>query len=251
MGGSAKGIGGPEWLLCIEKTGEINLRIGRNDEGISLFNKILPFVKDNRRKANLYMQLCIAFFKKGDWKMCEANAKVGLALLGESLPTSGPAFALSILREALVHLLHNFIPALGSRAPRKESRPEQSMIVWFYLRLCYAYLLGNGLKYFLRSTLRMLNICESKIGPSRDLGMAMAGYASLCMAIPLFRPVYRVLPSVGRQCEKGAGVQSEEFRQIPADRRHLGNGDVQQRLQRRVFLSRGIREEHPGIHELA
>ncbi len=182
-----KGIGGPEWLLCIEKTGEINLRIGRNDEGISLFNKILPFVKDNRRKANLYMQLCIAFFKKGDWKMCEANAKVGLALLGESLPTSGPAFALSILREALVHLLHNFIPALGSRAPRKESRPEQSMIVWFYLRLCYAYLLGNGLKYFLRSTLRMLNICESKIGPSRDLGMAMAGYASLCMAIPLFR----------------------------------------------------------------
>lgn len=184
--------GGPDagvetLLLCRQKIGEINLRIGRNDEGIAIFNHILTMPMDDSRRAEIYMQLCLAFFNKGAWKECEENARVGLALLGENLPVKNPRFALSLAREIIVHIIRNIVPFRGKAREGGADTENIRRIIWFYLRLNYAYLLGNNkITYFIRSTLRMLHLSESRLGPSRELGMTLAGYASLCMAIPLF-----------------------------------------------------------------
>jgi len=49
----------------------------------------------------------------------------------------------------------------------------------------------SDLEKFTRSTLRMLNFSEVKIGKSRELGMSLGIYASVCMCMPLFERAIR------------------------------------------------------------
>ncbi len=74
-----------------------------------------------------------------------------------------------------------FIKNIGNRDIEK-----YKLIVWFYITLNWMYSLSDIVK-MVGNQLRMLNISESKIGKSRELGLSMGAYAGICMAIPLFR----------------------------------------------------------------
>ncbi|HPH02875.1 MAG TPA: SpoIIE family protein phosphatase [Spirochaetota bacterium] len=166
-------------------SGEVLLVTGQNDQAIACFENILAkkIVQDVRIEAHL--ALCRAWFRKGDWARCETMARKGLALLGEHLPARKFSVGLGILREFAIHLLHLVFPFVFVRSTEKKDGKTARKIIEFYVNVGWSFILSDTTK-FVHSILRMVNLSRRKIGPSRELGVSLGSYASLCMAIPLF-----------------------------------------------------------------
>ena len=71
------------------------------------------------------------------------------------------------------------------RLKGKPVDPKYLAIARCHHPLDWSYILSDTLK-FTWSILRMLNTVESKVGESDEMGFSLGGYASLCMAVPLF-----------------------------------------------------------------
>ncbi|MCU0848560.1 MAG: protein kinase [Spirochaetes bacterium] len=173
------------WKECIEEMGRVCLTVGSNDRAIDLFNRLQP-ISDKDEKVNIFRQISQAYFKKGDWHNCEKYARMGLLLLREGMPSRKGVIVLSIARELAVHLLHSAFPALFFRKNPRKTGGRHRAIIWFYLSLAWTFILSDVLKY-IWSTIRGLNIAESKIGRSSELGMMLSAYGNLWAAIPVFK----------------------------------------------------------------
>ena len=174
------------WLEFMEEIGDVYLIIGKNDEAIKISMQILPFMKTKFRKAAIYKKISEAYFKKADWENCEKYGKIGLKLLGEKLPVKKVSVIFGIIKQLITHILHNFLPIIFIRKKPNPQSKKYKLIIWFYIILEWSYILSDISK-FIRSVLRMINLSESKIGMSKELGMSIGAYASVCMAIPLFK----------------------------------------------------------------
>jgi signal transduction histidine kinase/serine/threonine protein kinase len=174
------------WLEIKQGLGDVYLTVGRNDDALKIFNEIIAFGKTKVQKAKIFRQISTAHFKKGDWHNCEKYGKAGLKLLGEKLPTTKLHVFLSLANQFIVHIFHNFLPQLFIRKRAGKIDERYHFIIWFYMILNWMYVLSDVPK-FIRSILRMFNISESKIGRSRELGTSVSAFATLCMALPLFK----------------------------------------------------------------
>ncbi|OPZ37380.1 MAG: Serine/threonine-protein kinase PrkC [Spirochaetes bacterium ADurb.BinA120] len=176
----------PLWLECQARIGGLFLVTGRNDEAIGIFTRVLPRLESSMARATAYRQISHAYFKKGDFANCERYGAEGLALLGERLPLSTWRVVSGILREFAAHLLLKALPGLlrfrGGRTPAE----SDLLIIQFYHSMSWNYALSSLLK-FVRSTLRMLNISERRIGVSRELAISTLGLGMMYAAIPAFR----------------------------------------------------------------
>ncbi len=174
----------PLMLECLRHTADILLMTGRHDEAIALYTTLRARMGAKYEQAAVIRQISDAYWKKGDFPSCERTAAEGLSLLGERLPLGKIAVAAGTAVELCTHALHVLAPRLFVR--RRDSRSERhKLMIAYYHSLNWSYIYSDLLK-FIRSILRMLNISQRRIGPSRELGLSLGGYASLCMAIPRF-----------------------------------------------------------------
>jgi len=177
---------GDEWIRAKEELAEIYRTTGKHDEAIETSQEILPLKEKLKDKVRIYRSIGDAWFRKGDWEHCEENLAEGLRLLGEKFPRKKREVTLSLAKVLFIHILHCLFPTLFVRKESKDVRPEDKDILWIYFTLSWMYVLSDVSK-FLHSTLRTLNIAESRIGKSSELGISLGAYGSLCMAIPFFK----------------------------------------------------------------
>ncbi len=182
----------PLWLKCQTRIGELYLVTGKNDEAIGLFNRILPHLGSSTARAAAYRQISHAYFKKGDFANSEQYGADGLALLGERLPLSTGRVITGILREFAVHLLIKTVPRLFRFREGGTTGEIDPLIIQFYHSMSWNYALSSLLK-FVRSTLRMLNISERRIGVSRELAISTLGLGMMYAAAPAFGVALRYL----------------------------------------------------------
>lgn len=180
------------WIDCIITLGEIYLITGKNDEALSLYERILPIIDGKIKKARIYMHISQAYFKKWDRVKCVYFARQGLKLLGEPLPSRNPRVWIDIIIEAAKHVVHMLLPWIFIRKKKPVNYEKYSLIIWFYYSLCWLYVLIDTPK-FIRSTLRGINICTRKIGISKEYGMYLGGVGSAIMSIPFFKLSFRYL----------------------------------------------------------
>jgi predicted ATPase/serine phosphatase RsbU (regulator of sigma subunit)/tRNA A-37 threonylcarbamoyl transferase component Bud32 len=184
------------WLGVRINQGKLTLNIGRYDDSIAIFQSVLPLLESQLEKAKIYREICTAYLKKGDKAKCEENGKLGLNLLGEYLPIKKQGVFLSIIAEFIKRSFQDLFPFLyrnrDKRYRTNQARYEKDrLIVWFYITLNWIYII-NDLDKFIRCSIRMYNIAESRLGKSKELGMSMGAYASLIMAIPFFRTSLKI-----------------------------------------------------------
>ncbi|MBN1799518.1 MAG: sigma 54-interacting transcriptional regulator [Spirochaetales bacterium] len=179
------------WVNTNRSISEIYLIIGRNDEAIDISRKILPYIESKLKKADIYKQITKAYFKKGDWQKCEQYGRQGLALLGEKIPIGTVAAVFRIIKEFIIHIIHIILPTIFVRKNSHKNSAKYELILAFHGSLNWTYVLNDILK-FVGATLRLLNLAESKLGNSIERGIGLAGYASICMAIPLFKHAIRL-----------------------------------------------------------
>ena len=182
--------GSSKWKKIVGGLAEVYLTIGRNDDAIALIEAEMPAINNKIEKALMYRQISTAFFKKGDRLHCEIAGQRGLNLLGERLVLSKAGAMAGLAKELIIHVFHSLFPSLYQNR-RKVDRVEKTVqIIWLHLTLGWMYILSDTLK-FMRSALRILNVAEARIGRSKELGLGIGGYASVCMAIPLFKRAVR------------------------------------------------------------
>ncbi len=184
--------GKEEWIKTNDSLIDVYLTIGRNDEAIRVGEQISLFINKKLEKARVYKNIGKAYFKKGNWKLCEINLIKGLTVLGERVPQTKGNVILSILREFIIHITPNLFPLLPIQKKPIETNEKHKEIVWIYLTLNWMYILSDT-KKFLYSVLRPFNICHSNVGKSKELGMFIGMYGGACMAIPFFKKSIKYL----------------------------------------------------------
>ena len=185
-------IGEEEWVRIKEGLADVCLVRGKSDEVIGICKEILPYKKTPLEQARIYRNIGIAHFKKAEWRLCEEEMAKGLSLLGDNLPGTRKSVLLSLVKEMLCHVFHIVCPIPSVRSERRLSRSREAVeIVHLYMHLNWSYILSDKMK-FVRSILRMLNVAEIRIGKSKELAQALAGYAGTLMSIPFFNSSLRV-----------------------------------------------------------
>jgi serine/threonine protein kinase/signal transduction histidine kinase len=174
------------WAGVSEKLIGLYLLVGRNDDAIRMSEELLPVLEVPVGKAGIYRKIGIAYFKKGDWKNCEAYIARGLRLLGEKTPIRKAEVFVSLAGQVVIHLLHGLFPRKTPRKSISQDLEEKKEIAWSYYTLNWMYVLTDVFKV-IYSAVRSLNLTESKIGPSKELGTSLSIYAGLCMTVSLFK----------------------------------------------------------------
>jgi diguanylate cyclase (GGDEF)-like protein len=200
------------WLSCQQNIGEAYLAVGKNNEAIRVFNEVLSSSKNRFQIVNAYNKISQAYYQLGDWNNVEFYARQALKLLGEKLPTGRFKVTAGILKELIVHFFHCLFPFYYRKRSRNKNRERYELISSIYLVLVRTFTLSNVL-ILIYSTLRMLNLTESKLGYSRELVWCLGGYASMLMALPLFHRAEAFLEqsaSMAEQINKITGYAPAE-----------------------------------------
>ena len=176
-------------IKCKENIGDLYLRIGELDRAIDLYQSILDRQDSALRKGAVYRNICQAYFKMGDWERCERFVMKGLGVLGESLPAGRLSALAGISVQILVHFLHNLLPSVFV-SRRVRHRELEELKINIYVIASWMYILTDMGK-FINTIIKMLNMSESRVGVSRELGMSQAAFASMLMAVPLFTRALR------------------------------------------------------------
>lgn len=173
-----------QWVKAKEALTEVYLIAGRNDDAIEVAQDLLSLKENILEKARLYCQIGTAYFKKGHWQECEDNLARGLGLLGEKIPRKKQAVVISILIQLVIHIVHCVFPKWFI-AKVNITKTKDKEVVLFYIALTWLYVLTD-LNKLVCNVLKNINIAESRVSKSKELGISICSYASLCMAIPLF-----------------------------------------------------------------
>ncbi|MBN2533910.1 MAG: diguanylate cyclase [Spirochaetales bacterium] len=176
-------------VIAQKNLAEIYLTIGNYDKSITLFDKILPLLDSDIKRAHVYHMITSAYYKKGDFIKCEEYGRIGLRLLGEKLPVTRLSVVTGIIKEFLTHMIHNIFlsrPVKPKENINGEKSGKYKLIISFYVTLNWLFSISD-LSKFVRSILRMLNISKSKIGKSKEYGIGLVANAMLYSAIPLFK----------------------------------------------------------------
>ncbi|MHB9154489.1 MAG: AAA family ATPase, partial [Endomicrobiales bacterium] len=189
--------GTPAWIRAHEELVEVYLVIGKGDEAIEILKRLLGLKKSDLEKARIYRMLGSAWFIKANLQECEACLASGLRLLGERVPATRTETMVFLLREFVIHLLHAAFPALFKRKVSGGVKAEHREQTWLYHSLVWAYTLFDARKQAF-GILRNLNIVESRIGQSKELGVSIAEFGGVCMALALFD---RALEHYGKALE--------------------------------------------------
>lgn len=184
-----------ERLRLNEELIKLLLVVGKNDEVITKARDILLTIDDPVRKADIHNLIGIAYFKKGNWRESEEALAAGLALLGEKLPVEGSRLFYAIGKELVFHILYSIFGwCFRTRARRLKKKKKTAApgevraraIIWLFRTLAWLYMLSN-VKKLIYSVLKMINVAESRLPESKELAQSIAGFAGVCMAIPLYR----------------------------------------------------------------
>jgi signal transduction histidine kinase/Tfp pilus assembly protein PilF len=177
--------GGSQWIAAYQDLTEIYVRIGRDDEAITLSQALLSLVHEPLSRAVVYKKIAIAYFNQGDWAESEENFKKGLALLRQKIPTRRMEVIFSLVHGLLKHMVHDLFPVFFHHRDGRPVREVDREIVSSCLRLAWLYCLSDITKY-INLTLQMLNLSETRIGKSRELGIFLCSYALMFANISLF-----------------------------------------------------------------
>ncbi|MBU1075881.1 MAG: diguanylate cyclase, partial [Spirochaetes bacterium] len=137
-------------------------------------------------KAKIYHTIGAANFKMGHWDNCEQTMIRGLKLLGEKLPLKKQEVVVSLFKELIIHIFHMITPVDYMKKKVKKALTTDKEIIDASNVLSWMYVLNDIMK-FLNIVLHDFNLAKTRLGKCKELGHITSAYASLLMAIPLFK----------------------------------------------------------------
>ncbi|MCX7677890.1 MAG: AAA family ATPase [Spirochaetes bacterium] len=176
---------GEQMIECKLELANVAVMVGECDDAIDILHEILPALATKEKRAYAHFILCTAYYRKADWKNCEAHAAKGLSILGDVVPLSKIGIIFALVKELGIHFIHVALPFIFvKRRPGAETQ-RYRQIVEFLEPLAMTYALNSPLK-LVWSNFHALNISEKHIGPSAELATSYYAVGALYMSIPFF-----------------------------------------------------------------
>jgi tetratricopeptide (TPR) repeat protein len=137
-------------------------------------------------RAAVYRRIGTAYFKKGDLPRSAEALEAGIGLVGERVPTGTPALIASIVREIARYGAIRLASTLFGRyrKPRDDARARAASDLFHSLTWLYGY--GGRAGWYVLIVLRMVNTSWTRLGPSKELGRALAYLGGVVAAATLF-----------------------------------------------------------------
>lgn len=175
-----------QWKQAYQELMEIYVMIGLTDEAISLSQILLPLINEPLSRAKIHQKVGRAYYRKGEWAKSEDNFRKGLALLDYKIPRNAIKVLFSLVREIIIHALHNGKRAIFSYRDLKPVQEADREIVSTCIYLTWLYSMSD-IKKYVNLTLQMVNLAETRIGRSRELGIFSCSYALIYACLSFFK----------------------------------------------------------------
>ncbi|MBL8992111.1 MAG: hypothetical protein JNM63_02140, partial [Spirochaetia bacterium] len=161
---------------------------GQNDEALSVLSEMLQESPTKEKQTWILRQFGHCWFKKGNFEKSENFLRTDLLHFGERFPTTEFTLSAGILLE-ISRFLFSQIPGmrffLRIFAIRTERNGAKDVFeIYASLARLYYFI---SIKRAIYTIFRVINIAELRLGHSKELGLALSGFGSLLMAIPLFK----------------------------------------------------------------
>lgn len=180
------------WIDSTIEAGRMYTYSAYYDNSISLYNEVIDKIDDKYEKSKVYSLMCNAYYSKGDWDKLYKCGILGMKLIGNRIPVTKAGTIFGICKEILLRLFYSYWlkPVYKIKKEKPGSEKYKLMLV-FYKAINKGAALND--KYvFLAGIIKALNICESKIGWSKELVAALGGYATLFSFMRFFKYALRV-----------------------------------------------------------
>lgn len=181
------------WLECIRKAGLIGAFSGHFKEATELLEQALLFDDDLHNKIEIISNLCSVYALQSEYNKALEYGTLGLSLLGKKYLLQKHFVILGIIGELLIIGLHKLFPGMRYNNKKHTKDREKNILLANFLS---SLLMINQLidqSRLLLISLKMLNICENKIGKSKELAMALANNGLILGYIGMLRPAVNLL----------------------------------------------------------
>ncbi len=170
----------------LEGLGDVLVLQGAYERALPRLREAHQLAQGQMVRARLAGKLGNLLFKSGDMVDSATAYEDGLATLGQPAPGYALTRGLGMLKEALVQVLHTWLPArlTGRASSTTGAFAEDTLRGFLYDGLAYPYWFTVGPVPTLWAHLRHMNLLE-RYGPSQVLGRAYSMHAILMTALPL------------------------------------------------------------------
>lgn len=175
-----------QWAHAKNGLAGIYLRTGHYDDTINILNELIPYINNPVDRIFPYSMLSNAYFKKGDLRLCEVFAKIGIEEIGGKLPADKKSLIFSLIKEIIDHTIHSLTPSFLTNKRNSENYTSQQRVLILYESLSFLYAIKNRYKY-IWVTLKILNIVESNPGEEETEIKALSSYGLMMSVIGFFK----------------------------------------------------------------
>jgi two-component system sensor kinase len=169
-----------------EGLGDVLMLRGRYDAAASLFEQAASWADGVLANGHIYEKLAELSFKRGDKERATQGFEDALRRLGRFVPRSLPAFALLLVWETIVQVLHTAFPRVFVHRLKNAPSEEVRLQLRLFSRLAHSYWFTRGKVQTLWAHLRGMNLGEC-YPPTLELAHAYSEHAPAMSLVPLFR----------------------------------------------------------------
>jgi signal transduction histidine kinase/tetratricopeptide (TPR) repeat protein len=164
-----------------EELGDVLMLRGKYEESMGMLEEASWLATTNLAKARLTAKQGDILFKQGKIEDAEKQMKKALRFLGRRVPSRRSVFAIWILLEAFIQVLHAFLPTLFRRLRSMDHPRAQADLVAadIYFHLVYIYWFMRGRTSTLWASLKLIN-CTEQYPPTPQLARAYVLQALNC-----------------------------------------------------------------------
>lgn len=169
-----------------EGLGDVVMLRGRYDDAAELFQQAAQLAQDTFAKASIREKIAELAFKRGDKETATREFEATLRCLGRFVPRSLPVFAVLLVWETFVQIMHTVFGPWLTPLRRSEPSPEVRLQLRLFSRLTHGYWFTRGKTQTLWAHLRGMNLGE-RYRPTLELANAYSEHAPVISLIPMFR----------------------------------------------------------------
>jgi signal transduction histidine kinase/CheY-like chemotaxis protein/tetratricopeptide (TPR) repeat protein len=168
-----------------EGLGDTLMLRGRYADAAPLFDEAESLAEGALNRAQIHSKLAELSFKRGDMEKATLGFEGALRMLGRAVPRTKLAVIGLLMREAVIQLLHTFLPRFFVHRLRRLPTDEERLAIRLFSLLTHGCWYCRSKEQCLLAHLRGLNLAEI-FPPTPELAHAYSEHAPVMCLVPLF-----------------------------------------------------------------
>lgn len=168
-----------------EGLGDALMLRGCYDEAAPLFEEAANLAETTLQRAQIHSKAAELSFKRGDMEKATNGFETALRMLGRYVPRSKVAVTVVLLWEAVVQVLHTFLPKWFVHRLRRPPNESERLAISLFSLLTHGCWYCRTKEQCLLAHLRAFNLAEV-FPPTPELAYAYSIHAPVMCLVPLF-----------------------------------------------------------------